>query len=215
MNSRIMAAATITVTAIATMAAASIARAPLADVNEIVRKTKALYDGTTSAEVRFEQTGGQGTMSGTLQFAKGNKYRLEFPKQTIVSNGTTVWTYTPARKQVIVSKAKGRSGGMTPNEILTKFPGSYRPTLIGERSVDGRNVWVVRCDAGAEKIGDVTRATLYIDKSSNRFSRIELESPSMGSMTVKITQARYNIPIPSTRFEFSPPAGSRVINMGK
>lgn len=189
------------------------ARAPRADVNDIVRRTKALYDATTSAEVAFEQTGGQGTTSGTLQFTKGNRYRLEFPKQTIVSNGATVWTYTPQRKQVIVSKASARRGGLTPSEILTKFPGSYRPTIVGERTVDGRAVWVVRCDAGAEKIGDVTTATLYIDKSTYRFSRIELVSPTLGSMTLRVTRARYNVAIPDGRFQFSPPAGTRVIKL--
>ena len=184
-----------------------------ADVNDIVRRTKALYDATTSAEVSFEQSGAQGTSSGTLQFTSGNRYRLEFPKQTIVSNGTTVWTYTPQRRQVIVSKAGTRRGGLTPSEILTSFPGSYRPTIVGERTIDRRAVWVVRCDAGAEKIGDVTRATLYIDKATYRFSRIELVSPSMGSVTLNVTRARYNVTIPATRFEFTPPAGTRVIKL--
>lgn len=189
------------------------ARVPRAGVEDIVRRTKALYDATTSAEVRFEQSGAQGSTSGTLQYTNGNRYRLEFPKQTIVSNGTTVWTWTPARKQVIVSKANARRGGLTPSEILTKFPGSYRPTLVGERTVDKRPVWVVRCDAGAEKIGDVTTATLYIDKSTYRFSRIDLTSPSMGTMTVRITDARYNVSIPESRFQFVPPAGARVIRL--
>lgn len=191
------------------------AYSPRSTVEEIVRRTKALYDATSSAEVRFEQSGAQGNMRGTLQFAKGNKYRLDLSKQTIVSNGTTVWTYTPSRKQVVVSRAIGRRGGITPNEILTKFPGNYRTTLDGERSIDGRKVWVVKCAAGTEKIGDVTAATLYIDQATYRFHRIELESPSMGAMTLRITHARYNIAIPETRFQFTPPAGSRVINMSR
>jgi outer membrane lipoprotein-sorting protein len=189
------------------------ARVPRASVGEIVKKTKALYDATTSADVSFEQSGSQGTSSGTLQFTKGNRYRLEFPKQTIVSNGATVWTYSPQRKQVIVSKATARKGGLTPSEILTKFPGSYRTTLIDERTVDGRPAWVVRCDAGAEKIGDVTTATLFIDKSTYRFARIELVSPSMGPVTLRITRARYNVAIPETRFQFTAPAGTRVIKL--
>ena len=201
---------------VAVLATAAVVSAyPGSGVDDIVRKTRALYDATSSAEVRFEQTGGQGAMAGTLQFAKGNRYRLEFAKQTIVSNGTTVWTYTPARKQVIVSRANGRRGGITPNEILTKFPGSYRPTLIGDRKVDGRDVWVVKCAAGAEKIGDVTSATLYIDKETYRFQRIELESPSVGSLSLRITSARYNVSIPESRFQFTPPAGSRVINLSR
>jgi outer membrane lipoprotein carrier protein len=203
------------VAGLAFAAVATSARAPYADVQQIVRRTKSLYDATKTAEVRFEQSSTQGTTSGTLQFTNGNRYRLEFPKQTIVSNGSTIWTYTPSRNQVVISKAKTRSGGLTPSEVLTKFPGSYRPTLVGERTVDGRNVYVVRCDAGAEKIGDVTSATLYIDRSSFRFHRIELQSPTLGAITLKVTAAKYNIAIPDARFQFTPPAGARVINLAK
>ena len=186
------------------------------DVDQIVRKTQSLYRGTKSGEVKFVQEGAGGNASGTLVFAEGNKYRLEFPKQTVVSNGQRTWRYMPERNQVVISKASATKGGLTPSEILTSFPGEYKTSLIGSRKVNGRDVWVVRCTAaGGKQIGDVTSATLYIDKSTYRFQQIDIDSPSVGKMTMRITSARYNISVPGTRFSYVPPKNSRVVDLSK
>lgn len=184
------------------------------DVAEIVKKTKALYNSTATAEIRFEQSGASGAASGTLAYGKGDKYRLELPKQTIVSDGKKVWTYTPEKRQVLISKSIAGSGRLTPEDILTAFPGDYATELTGEQKINGRPVWVVRCTPGSgAKIGDVTRATLYIDKTSYRFQQVEVESPSLGSMTLRIISAQYGAKIPDSRFTFVAPKDTRVVDL--
>lgn len=186
------------------------------DVDQIVRKTQSLYHGTRSGEVKFVQEGAGVSSAGTLVFAEGNKYRLEFPKQTVVSNGAKTWRYMPERNQVVISRTTTGRGALTPSEILTSFPGEYRTSLIGTRKVNGRNVWVVRCTAaGGKQIGDVTSATLYIDQSTYRFQQIDIDSPTVGKMTMRITSARYNISVPDTRFSYTPPKNSRVVDLSK
>jgi outer membrane lipoprotein carrier protein len=186
------------------------------DVREIVRKTKALYDATTTAEVKFEQTSGEGRALGLLVFGSGDRFRLELPKQTIVSNGQKVWTYMPGKSQVVVSNATRGAGRLTPSEILTAFPGDYATELVGDKTVNGRPVWVVSCTPGSgRKIGDVTKATLYIDKSSYRFQQVDVESPSLGRVSVKITSARYGVKLTDDRFTFTAPQGVRVVDLSK
>lgn len=192
------------------------ARPAAPDVHEIVRKTKALYESTPSAEVTFEQTGSSGSLSGTLVYAKGNRYRLEMANQTTVSDGEKTWLYVPGKNQVVISKASSAPGRLTPNEILTAFPGNYDVKLMGEQSVNGRSVWVVRCTPGSgDRIGDVSSATLYIDKGTYRFQQIDVESPTLGSMKIRITSARYGGKVADTRFTLVPPQGARVIDLSK
>jgi outer membrane lipoprotein carrier protein len=212
-KSKVLATAAIMSAMIATGASA---HRRLDDVQEIVRKTKALYSATNAAELKFVQEGTTGSMSGTLVYAQGNRFRLEFPKQTIVSNGQRTWTYMPDRNQVVVSKASTAKGRLTPNDILTSFPGDYATKLIGEKEVNGRGVWVVECVPGsASRIGDITKAVLYIDKSSYRFQQIEIESQSMGRMKLRITSARYDVKLPDSRFSFTPPQGAHVVDLSK
>lgn len=185
-----------------------------ADVNEIVKKTKSVYASTAAAEIKFEQTGAAGSSNGTLTYAKGDKYRLELPKQTIVSNGTKVWTYMPEKRQVLVSKAITSANRLTPEDLLTAFPGDYASQLIGEQTVNGRAVWVVRCTPGTgNKIGDVSRATLYIDKASYRFQQVEVESPSLGTMKIRIISAQYGAKVADSRFTFDAPKDVRVVDL--
>jgi outer membrane lipoprotein-sorting protein len=192
------------------------ARSRTGDVREIVKKTKELYNSTNTAEVQFEQEGTTGSMRGTLTYARGNKYRLELGRQTIVSNGTKSWSYIPDRNQVVVSKAASGRGRMTPNDILTSFPGDYATRLTGESTINGRKVWIVECVPGGEdKIGDVTKAMLYIDQSSYRFQQIEIESPSMGKLKLRITSAKYDMKLPDSRFSFVAPQGAKVVDLSK
>lgn len=186
------------------------------DIREIMRKTKALYGSTATAEVQFEQSSGEGKAFGLLVFAGNDKFRLELPKQTIVNNGQKVWTYTPEKRQVVVSNASRSAGRLTPGEILTAFPGDYATALAGDATVNGRPVWVVRCTPGSgQKIGDVTMATLYIDKATYRFQQVEIESPSIGSVKLRITEARYGIKLSDGRFAFTPPEGVRVVDLSR
>ncbi|HVZ38885.1 MAG TPA: outer membrane lipoprotein carrier protein LolA [Candidatus Kapabacteria bacterium] len=186
------------------------------DVKQIVQKVKSIYASTSSAEIRFEQTGGTGNASGTLVYQGGDRYRLDLPKQTIVSDGTKVWTYTPEKKQVVISRASKGTGRLTPEDILTAFPGNYATELAGEEKLNGRPVWIVRCTPGAGgKIGDVTKATLYIDKSTYRFQQVDIEGPSVGSLKLRILSARYGGSIPASTFTFNPPGGVRVVDLSK
>lgn len=187
------------------------------DIREIVRKTKAAYNTTQSAEVKFEQTSGSGSpTNGTLTYAEGDKYRLELGKQTIISDGQKTWTYTPAKKQVVISKAATGASRLTPGQILTAFPGDYATSLTGSATVNGRAVWIVRCIPGSgKKIGDVTAATLYIDKSTYRFQQVDVESPTIGKIKLRITSATYGAKVPASRFSFTPPSGVRVIDLSR
>lgn len=205
-------------TIVAGMAALTVAAAHTAavDVKEIVKKTKAAYESTSSAEVKFEQNGDAGSISGTLLYGKGNKYRLELANQTTVSDGERTWLYFPAKNQVVITRASNAKGRLTPNEILTAFPGNYDVKLLGEKTVNGRGVWVVGCTPGSgDRIGDITSATLYIDKTSYRFQQIDVQSPTIGSMQIRIVDARYGARVPDTRFTLTPPAGARVVDLSK
>ena len=201
--------------------AASIMTAPGAearkiggDVREIVKKVKALYASTRTADIRFEQTGGGGRSVGSLVYAPGDKYRLELPKQTMVSDGSRVWTYTPDKHQVVISRASKAPGRLTPEDLLTSFPGDYRTELAGEQTVNGRAVWVVRCTPGTgRKIGDVTKATLYVDKANYRFQQIDVESPSIGTLKLRILSAQYGLSVADSKFTFAAPRDVRVIDL--
>lgn len=190
------------------------ARTRATDVKEIVKKIKATYNSTKTAEVKFEQVNDAGTSVGTLVYAPGDRFRLEFQMQTMVSDGKKVWVYNQMRKQLVITKPSQGQGKLTPSEILTSFPGDYTTTLVGEEKVNNRAVWVIRCTPGTgKKVGDVEKATLYVDKSTFRFQQIEVESPSVGTMKIRIMSAKYGVKVPDSRFTFTAPKEARIIDL--
>lgn len=185
------------------------------DVKTIVAKTKDLYKKTSTAKITFTQTVSGSTVSGTLEYSSGNKFRLTLPDRTIVSDGSKTWTYIKDRNQVVINKA-ATGGQLTPNDILRSFPGDYNSTLNGTTKVGGKDVWIVNCTAAGDKrVGDINSATLYIDKSTHRFRKITVTSPTLGTMTLDIGSAQYNLTLAASRFTFTPPKGASVVDLSK
>lgn len=185
------------------------------NVNTIVAKTKELYKNTTTAKITFTQSGSGSNVSGTLEYSSGNKFRLTLPDRTIVSDGSKTWTYIKERNQVIVNKAAS-GGQVTPNDILRSFPGDYTSTLNGTTKIGGKDAWIVNCTAsGSKRVGDINSAVLYIDKGTYRFRKITVTSPTLGTMTLDIGSAQYNLSLAASRFTFTPPKGATVVDLSK
>lgn len=186
------------------------------DIAEIVRQVRSIHAASPNGDIRFEQSGAGSTVVGRLLYGTGDRYRLELPKQTIVSDGVRTWTYTPQRSQVVISRAAQGSQRITPEKILTSFPGNYTTTLEGSTTVNGRAVWIVRCTPdGHPTVGDVTKATLYVDKATSRFQRVVIESSSLGEVQLRIIAANYRPSITPSSFSFTPPAGARVVDLSR
>jgi len=182
------------------------------DPEDIARRVRSIYSGESSGEIQFEQSGQGGTLKGKLVYAGRDHYRLELPNQTLVTNGSRAWNYIPARNQVVISNPAG-GDRLTPGQLLTAFPGDYATTLAGSATVNGRAVWTLVCTPTGKRIGDVTRATLSIDKQTYRIQQAVLVSPSFGTVTVRVLSARYGTTIPDSRFNFSTPSGARVVDL--
>lgn len=185
------------------------------NVNTIVAKTKELYKNTSTAKITFTQSGSGSNVSGTIEYSSGNKFRLTLPDRTIVSDGSKTWTYIKERNQVVINKAAS-GGQITPNDILRSFPGDYTSTLNGTTKVGGKDTWIVNCTAtGSKRVGDINSATLYIDKSTHRFRKITVTSPTLGTMTLEIGSAQYNLSLAASRFTFTAPKGATVVDLSK
>lgn len=186
------------------------------DIDAIVKRIRAVYSVTTSARIRFTQIETGGSTTGTLIYSTGDRFRLELPKQTIISDGRRSWTIFPDRNQVVIGRLSRRSDRLTPEQILTSFPGSYGTSLTGSATVNGRTTWVINCMPGSgPRIGDVSRAILYVDKSTFRFQRIDVTSASLGTIQIRIASAQYNSGVDNSSFTFSPPDGMRVVDLSR
>jgi outer membrane lipoprotein carrier protein len=61
-----------------------------------------------------------GSKSGTL-YMKGTKYRIIITGQEILCDGSNVWTYTKADKEVVITKMDVTNNTITPQKLFTNF----------------------------------------------------------------------------------------------
>jgi chaperone LolA len=72
-------------------------------------------------QVKFGYSKIEQTFTGTLYMKKPNRYRIESEHQTIVTDGISVWAYSPANNQVILDHYKENQNSLTANKRFSSL----------------------------------------------------------------------------------------------
>lgn len=91
---------------------------------------------------------------------KGGKYRLKLPKQEIINNGTTVWTYMKDANEVNISTYDPADDEVSPTKIYTMYKKGYKYTYIGDKVEGGKTYQMIE---------------LIPEDRKNRFFKVKLE----------------------------------------
>lgn len=92
---------------------------------------------------------------------KGDKFRLVMDEQTVVNDGTTIWTYLPDVNEVNIDNYDRDSGDISPSEIYTAYQSGYKYLFLEEISI-GNKVYEI-IDLVPE------------DAKSNQFFKVRME----------------------------------------
>ena len=68
---------------------------------------------------------------------KGDKFRLVMDEQEIINNGTTVWTYLPAAKEVNIDNYDPNSEDINPSKIYEIYKKGYKYLHLGDKTEAG------------------------------------------------------------------------------
>jgi len=113
---------------------------------EILEAMSKKYKAIPSFEVNFtrsltnESAGVKDEIKAKFT-VKGEKYKLELAEQQVYNNGTTVWTYLPASKEVNVDNFDAKSEDLTPSKMFEMYKKGFKYLLLGEKNEGG-----VLCD---------------------------------------------------------------------
>jgi len=163
------------------------------------------------------QTGeGNLTMIADFKHKKPDKYRLNMSSGMVsVSNGTTVWTYSPEENEVRILTIKGREeqpetdfGNMV-KDMMEK----YDVELLGSEEISDRDCYVLKLTP-KEEGNFLGTQKLWVDKEYWMPIKIETEMKANGK-TVKSSvlyrDIEFNTGIPDSAFEFEVPEGAKVV----
>ena len=154
----------------------------LAILDGMSKKYKALttFEANLTTNLTNESDGVKEEFKGKIT-VKGDKFRLVLEDQEVINNGTTVWNYLPAAKEVNIDNFDKDSDEINPSRIYEIYKKGFKYLFIEEKMEDGQLCSVIdlvpeKKDAQYFKIrmnivkkdNSIQSWTMF-DKSGNRY----------------------------------------------
>ena len=160
-----------------------------------------------SADIK--QTIGSGkSLSGKIYYKSQNKFNLDLTNLNIVSDGSTVWNCNKKENKVIINEYdESDPSALSFNEIINKYP---KESSVTYESSEGKDILVVTPKPGSDL--NFETAKLWINKN-NLVEKISIERTDMGETVIELSNYKLNQNLPNTRFTFTPPEGSKIIDL--
>lgn len=182
---------------------------------DVIQNVQNAYNNITDAKASFSQTvkfgkGKAQSSSGTLYIKKEKKYRIETGSQTIVTDGSTSWSYTPSKKQVVIDHYKETGNSFSPNKYLFQYPENFYSDLTGTEKISGKDVYVLSLKP--RESGYVKSAKLWVGKDDWMIKKIYIVTDE-STATYAVKNIQTNTGLSNSKFTFSPPEGTEVIDM--
>jgi outer membrane lipoprotein carrier protein len=200
--------------------APAIARAESLD--DDVQGIEAVYGKMTDLSAEFNQTSFNKSLNqtiparGSVYLKKGGKIRWEYlepTKQEIVSDGKTLWVYTPTLNQVNVAKAPEALAGPAGSFLiglgkLREHFGVRFLNPVSPRDADGN---VVLDLAPKQPLPTLARLILSIDPRSWEVRKAVVYDQFENTVTMRFTKMALNSNLPDSLFTFTPPKGVATV----
>jgi outer membrane lipoprotein carrier protein len=151
---------------------------------------------------------GKVNLEGKLFFKKENDLRLELKNLIIVSDGKTNWNYNKRLKKVIISDYDENDPSvLSLKRIIFDYPAKCE---VSETTEKGENVLVLKPKPDSGINADLIK--IWINKESN-VSRVSASEASGNNIEVRFSNYKINAGIPDSKFSFTPPQGTKVIDL--
>ena len=192
------------------------------DLDQVVAGLEATYGKITDLRAEFTQVANNRSLGqdikaeGTVHLKKGGKMRWDYKSpapQQIVSDGTSLWVYTPELNQVNKGSAPkalaGPAGsflaglGRVREEFTVRFLNPAQKTDSA-----GRYVLDLVPKAPTPLL---TRLVLSIDPKDYIVRQAVLYDQLQNTVTMTFTKVTPNAALADSVFVFTPPAGAAVV----
>ena len=187
--------------------------------SEVLAKVQDRYAALEDASADFTQTVSfkyakiEQTFTGTVMMKKGNKYRIESQQQTIVTDGRTVWAYTPVNGQVLIDSYRENTSAFSPERFLVGLPRNFRATYIDDNtSGSGSNV-VLKLEPKQDSQKFVKSLKVWVDPGNWSITRVEYFDLNETRTVYSLSGVQFNREIADKQFTFSIPAGVEVVDL--
>ena len=178
------------------------------DILDAVQKK---YKSINDLSADFKQsTNGKASLNGKIFFSKGNKLRLELKNSTIISDGTVLWNYNKGQKKVVINNASGSElSSFSIDKLLYDYPSKSTVTLEKENNHD-----VLLLVPQKDNDMNFKKTRIRVNQD-NLIIEVSIENLSGAITNLQFSNYKLNQNLLESKFIFSPPEGTNVIDLRK
>jgi outer membrane lipoprotein carrier protein len=191
-------------------------------LEEVIRNIEAAYGRINDLKAEFSQTAFNKSLNqsipaqGTVYLKKGGKLRWEFADPTpqqIVSDGKTVWVYTPALNQVNVGPAPEALAGPAGSFLagLGRVREHFGVRFLNPAEPRDRDGNVVLDLTPKQPLPTMSRLILAIDPRAWEVRRAVVYDQFENTVTMNFRKTTVNSGLADSVFTFTPPKGVATV----
>jgi outer membrane lipoprotein carrier protein len=199
----------------------TVARAQDVAPSEVLEEVQKKYSSVNDAQAKFTQKVSfkyakiEQAFSGSVKMKKGNRYRIESQQQTLVTDGKTVWLYTPATKQVLIDSYKNDPRTFSPERFLLGLPKNFQAVLLSEdaASVGADYVLKLAPKSNTESTKLFKSLKIWVAEKEWNIKKIEYIDLNDTRTVYVLSALQFDEGVPDDAFRFVPPANAEVVDL--
>jgi len=200
---------------------AATAAAP--DVSEVVDKVDATCSRVQDLSARFHQTATNRSLgqvqeaSGVVLMKRPGKMRWEYQKpeaRLFVTDGRTLWDYSPVDKQVRVQDVGEAFSSRVPLSFLAgdcQLRREFTIAAVENAATRGSTSFMILDLKPKHPEAGIARMLLQVNLQDYTIERTTLFDAAGNTTVVALTNLKLNTGLGDQQFQFTPPAGVTVV----
>lgn len=180
----------------------------LSSGEELLKKLQDKFEKINDLTAEFKQsTNEKAAINGKFFFKKKDMLRVELKKSILISNGVTNWNFNQKENKVIISKNEDNASPLSLKKVIYDYP---RECSISSEIIEREEILILTPNKNSS-IG-YSLVKIWVN-NENLIKQIVMKDKADNQIRIDFTNYRINQKIPDSKFSFSPPEGSKVIDL--
>jgi len=191
------------------------------DESDIIEELQEVYEDIEYFSAEFVQkelfklTGSENETTGKIYIKNGTEYRLETEDHIVVTDGKSVWSYSPHNNKVIVDNIKEGDASLLPRDMLFRYPQNYYSDLLKEEKNGANSFYVLKMTPKEDIHGYVKSMKIWVNTKSYLIHKIEYDDLNDNTSSFEINKMDIKSELSNNLFVFNAPPNSETIDMRK
>jgi len=191
------------------------------DAEEIIEELQQKYENIQYLKIEFNQvthfklSGIENISSGVMFIGTEDRFRLETEERTIVTDGVTIWSYSPLNNQLVIDKAKKSGSSILPREFLFSYSEKYDPFILKEYEEKDIEWAILKLTPKPQFRSAVRYIKIWVRMDKWLVSRIDYVDLNGNTTTFDVKKLTEPKSLPAKTFDYKAPEGTAIIDLTK